>query len=523
VSRDLDRRLAALDDAADLADGRLEQPPVDAAREVTRRAGERIGLGVEATVVALAGPTGAGKSSLFNALVGEEVAAPGVRRPMTSAPTAAFWGDAAGPLLDWLQVPRRHHMAGAELDGLVLLDLPDFDSVADAHRVEFERVIALSDLVVWVVHPQKYADSTLHDRYLRPLAGHAATTLVVLNHADALAPQAREAARADLGRLLEADGLRGVDVLAVSARDGDGLEQLRAVLRRRVAGRTAALDRMAADVSGAAAALGAGCDDRAESKKVGRAERDRLLTALEHAAGVPVVVDAVGRTHRRHGGLATGWPVVRGLARLRPDPLRRLRLGDGAPNKELRPSLPDASPAQRAQVSTASRALATTASEGLAEPWPRLIRAAATRGEARLPDELRQAVAGAELPTRRPRWWPLAGALQRLLALVAAAGVVWLLVLVGLGFLHLSDVVPLPEVRGIALPTLLLIGAVFFGILLALVARALNRIGARRRERTARRTLRPGIEAVAEEHVLAPVRDELEARRQLCAAARSAQ
>ena len=42
-----------------------------------RRAGDRLGLGLEATVVALAGPTGAGKSTLFNALAGADARADG--------------------------------------------------------------------------------------------------------------------------------------------------------------------------------------------------------------------------------------------------------------------------------------------------------------------------------------------------------------------------------------------------------------------------------------------------------------
>ena len=63
----------------------------------------------------------------------------------------------------------------------MLLDLPDFDSVEHAHRLEVDRLIELVDLVVWVVDPQKYADAALHDRYLRPLAGHAGVMLVVLN------------------------------------------------------------------------------------------------------------------------------------------------------------------------------------------------------------------------------------------------------------------------------------------------------------------------------------------------------
>src|SRR3712207_8726897 len=52
-------------------------------------------------------------------------------------------------LLEWLQVPRRHRVAeGDGLGGLVLLDLPDFDSVELAHRLEVDRVLELADLVV---------------------------------------------------------------------------------------------------------------------------------------------------------------------------------------------------------------------------------------------------------------------------------------------------------------------------------------------------------------------------------------
>ena len=125
----LDARLAALREAADLAEGRLDSEAVERARAVVAQAGERLGLGLESTVVALAGPTGAGKSRLFNALAGEDLASVGRRRPTTSAGQAAVWGDGADPLLDWLQIPRRHRLAADGLEGLVLLDLPDFDSV----------------------------------------------------------------------------------------------------------------------------------------------------------------------------------------------------------------------------------------------------------------------------------------------------------------------------------------------------------------------------------------------------------
>src|SRR5687767_3304327 len=148
----LDRKLAALRVAADNAEGRLDETELGPLRELLTRAGERLGLGVDLTVVALAGATGSGKSSLFNALAGTDLAEVGVRRPTTSSARASVWGAAdASPLLDWLQVPHRHHQNEDELDGLILLDLPDHDSTEVAHRLEVDRLIELVDLFVWVV------------------------------------------------------------------------------------------------------------------------------------------------------------------------------------------------------------------------------------------------------------------------------------------------------------------------------------------------------------------------------------
>jgi GTP-binding protein EngB required for normal cell division len=511
----LDTRLAALAEAVDLAEGRLDAGAVDRAREVVRRAGIRLGLGVETTVVALAGPTGAGKSTLFNALAGEALVEAGVRRPTTATVTAATRGPVDPALLDWLGTSRRHTLAGASEHGFVLLDLPDYDSVETAHRVEVERIIELVDLLVWVADPQKYADAALHDRYLKPLRSHGEAMVVVLNQADRLDERAQRACLADLGRLLAEDGLPELPVLAVSATDGRGLGELRELLRRRVDARAAAVARLAADVTATAAALDGGCG--AGRGTVSAGQRRALADALADAAGAGVVTRAVAGAHRRQGRLATGWPYGRWLARLRPDPLKRLRLG-GEPQPGAHTSVPRATAAQRAQVSSAARSLAGEAAAGLPDPWPSLVRTSALRSEAALPERLDRAVAAADLRTRRPRWWTAAALAQRALALVAAAGALWLLALAGLGALQLGDVLPLPEWHGFPLPTLLLAGGVLAGLALAVLARWVNGAGARRRARTAARRLRAGVDEVAEELVIAPVQEELAAREALCAA-----
>ena len=144
--------------------------------------------------------------------------------------------------------------------------------------------------------------------------------------------------------------------------------------------------------------------------------------------------------------------------------------------------------------------------DDLPQAWRDDLRRTVEDAEATLPDRLDRAVAGTELgPDRVPLWQRAAGGLQWLLALVALAGALWLLVLVVLGFFQLDVVVPLPRVEGLPLPTLLLVGGLLAGLLLAVVARPLVGLRARRRGRAADRRLRAAVDAVAEEELLGPM------------------
>jgi GTP-binding protein EngB required for normal cell division len=509
----LDRRLEALDEATTLAADRLDDELVASARRVVEKAGNRLGLGVSTTVAALAGPTGAGKSSIFNALARGDHVAVGRRRPTTSTVTAAIWGEVDPALLEWLEVPRRHIVTGGEYEGLVLLDLPDFDSVERTHRDEVDRVTALADLLIWVVDPQKYADASWHDRYLRPLRSHEGVMVVALNQADTLSPEALAACVDDLHGLLDREGVPQAPVIAVSAVTGEGVDTLRRLLLERVEARTAAAERLAADVDVAASALLAHCG-QGKSRGVQAEDRRRLREALADAAGVPTVVRAVEAAHRRRGALATGWPFVRWLRRLRPDPLRRLRLPE-TPQELMRTSLPGPNEVQRARVELAARGLAEQAAAGLPEPWPQHVRAAALAAEDEISDRLDRAVAGADLHVRAPRWWRVAGALQTALAAAVAVGALWLLALLALSYLRLDDIVPVPEAEGIPLPTALLLGGALAGIAVAFLARIATGIGARRRSRAAGRALRARVDEAAEELVIAPVEAELARRDRL--------
>lgn len=512
---ELSARADALAGAVETGGERLERGAAQRATAVVDKVRERNSLVGGHTVVALAGATGSGKSSLFNALVGADIARVGQRRPTTSTPTAAVWGtEPAGALLDWLSVGTRHQVTEpGDLDGLVLVDLPDFDSRESAHREEAQRILELVDVFVWVTDPQKYADAVLHDDYVAVLRDYGAVTIVVLNQVDRLPAGGEEQIAADLARLLERDGLQQHEVIGTSTRTGVGLDALRSRLHDAVEHSDAARHRLGADLRTAAGGLldsvgesGAGVPDRA---------RDELVDALARSAGVPTVVDAVARDFRMESWARTGWPFTRWVRAVRPAPLKRLRLDrDVAGSPDIteqdvravlgRSSIPPPAPAARAAVDLAARRIGTSAGEGLPTRWADAVADAARPADADLADELDQAVLRTSLRGRKPLWWAVFGLLQVVLALAALAGLVWLVVIALAGWLQLPDV-PTADIGPFAMPFLLLVGGLLAGLLLAAIARWLAAIGARKRAATVDKRLRRAIGEVGDARVVEPV------------------
>lgn len=510
------RRLEVLGRVVEAGRGRLPDDLVERADVLLARASARLSMSGEHTVVALAGATGSGKSSMFNALTGLDLSTVGVRRPTTSQTTGCAFGADGAEIFDWLGVQRRHQVSAGTsgADGLVLLDLPDHDSTEVAHHLEVDRLVELVDVLVWVVDPQKYADAALHERYLRPLSTHQDVMVVVLNHIDRVDPADRPGMVEDLRRRLDEDGLPGVPVLTASALHGDGLPQLRELLLRKVKDKRAATARLDADITALARDLQAASGD-SEAVDVGRGERDELLDALADAAGVPTVVRAVQKSVAARGKQQTGWLVTSWLAKVRPDPLRRLHLGSGAGTGELtavgRASVPEATRVQDARVDSAVRRLADQVSTSLSPPWAEAVRRASLISRADLADALDRAVVGTDLGAARvPLWWRIARLLQILLLLALLAGALWLGVLVGLGYLQLPVPDP-PDQYGLPVPTLLLVIGVAGGVALAILSRVVNGLVARSRARAAERRLRKAIGGVGDQLVVAPVRRELEA------------
>lgn len=526
-SSDVAVKVDGLQQAVESARGRLDDALLDDAAGVVERAGTRLRLSGGHTVVALAGATGSGKSSMFNALSGLDLAAVGVRRPTTSWTMACAWGaDGAGELMDWLGVPQRHQVShdsmldtpreDRDLQGLVLLDLPDHDSTEVAHHVEVDRLVRLTDMLVWVLDPQKYADAAIHDRYLKPYASHREIMMVVLNHIDTVPTGQRPAMVEDVKRLLKADGLDGVPVLLTSARYGEGIPELKRAIAARVAAKKATKARLVADITSVAERLQF-VNGAAAPGDVARARKNELVDAFADAAGVPTVVHAVQKATRVRAKRATGWPVTAWLSKLKPDPLKRLHLDLGPRGRELiagsRASVPQATQVQRARVDSAVRAVADDASAELGRPWAAAVRRASVSRLPDLNDALDKAVSSTDLGvSRTPFWWRMVRVLQWLLILTALAGGLWLAGLAMLGYLQMP-VPDTPTYQGFPTPTLMLLGGVAAGIVLGMLCRVLASWSARSKARTADRRLRAAIGEVTESLVIAPIEAEISAYR----------
>lgn len=247
----------------------------------------RLAYPEDVLVVALAGGTGSGKSSLLNALAGEELVDVGGVRPTTSAPSAAV-PSASGPsidgYLDRLDIADRYVHRRS---GLCLIDLPDMDSVELDHRHRVDAMLPLVDVVVWVTDPEKYRDARLHRDYLQPMVAYSDQCVFVMNQIDRLTTSQVGEVCQDLALALEDDGMGEVEVIPTAAlpRSGPpiGIDWLRDALEAKRSGRAGLYGKLLTDLATTSASLETEVGQVVEFDE--RAERAVTASAESLAAG----------------------------------------------------------------------------------------------------------------------------------------------------------------------------------------------------------------------------------------------
>ncbi|GAA1854137.1 dynamin family protein [Myceligenerans crystallogenes] len=217
----------------------LETPDAAATRDAQRRSVDqlddyllpRLRSQQAPLLVVVGGSTGAGKSTLVNSVLGEDVTQPGVLRPTTRAPVLVhhpldarwFTGDRVLPGLarvtsgasssgngpanrtsSGTAEPRTLRMVSSETlpRGLALLDAPDIDSVEQANRDLAAQLLGAADLWLFVTTAARYADAVPWD-LLKTAAERRAQVAMVLDRVD---PGA-EATADDLRDLMAEQGL----------------------------------------------------------------------------------------------------------------------------------------------------------------------------------------------------------------------------------------------------------------------------------------------------------------------------
>jgi hypothetical protein len=114
-------------------------------------------------VVVLVGPTGAGKSTIFNTIADRPASETGVLRPTTRTAVVLVHPDDRASLLDgaFARVPpgQLRYVEDPSIErGLVLVDAPDIDSLEHANRDLADRLVEAADLCLFVTTATRYAD-----------------------------------------------------------------------------------------------------------------------------------------------------------------------------------------------------------------------------------------------------------------------------------------------------------------------------------------------------------------------------
>ncbi|WP_420111867.1 dynamin family protein, partial [Pseudactinotalea sp.] len=280
------------------------------------------------------GSTGAGKSTLVNALVGDIVTRPGALRPTTRDPVLIHHPADERWFADLRILPSLPRVQGdgtasssegeptAESalrlvahegvrQGLGLLDAPDVDSVVDSNRQLAAQLLAAADLWIFVTTANRYADAVPWSL----LRGASERDVVVAIVLDRVPPEVLDEVAYDLHQMLGREGLANAPLFLLQEQALDGAGRLPESAVTDLRGWLDSLTTDAASRSEVVRRTLAGATRHAAEEVLTLADavdaqaatRDELRTRVEAAYRSDGVVEALGDGALLRGEVLARW------------------------------------------------------------------------------------------------------------------------------------------------------------------------------------------------------------------------
>lgn len=322
-------------------------------RRLENQLERRDALDPRVTVIAVAGPSGTGKSTVVNTLARRNSLVPtGMHRPtttelvayvdteVTAAPflelsgiprsvSVEFCTTRSNPLRDSLGMVGEGHQVRSALTQSghpIVVEVPDTLLVPELTSVA-SQVLETADLILWTTDSQKYADAAFHSR-ISAFPRHP-NSYFVLTHTEGLTESQLQTLNQELSAIAERIGV-SPEILQISLYDESSLARFRETVAElshapeaRWRGEQAAIHHAATrlgqdlelDVTGepstqpVQAPSVASLPSPAETK---------LVDQVTQVSGLSAVEANFSKQYLRAGGFWTLWPVLNWLAGIKP-------------------------------------------------------------------------------------------------------------------------------------------------------------------------------------------------------------
>lgn len=322
-------------------------------RRLENQLERRDALDPRVTVIAVAGPSGTGKSTVVNTLARRNSLVPtGMHRPtttelvayvdaeVTAAPflelsgiprsvSVEFCTTRSNPLRDSLGMVGEGHQVRSVLTQCghpIVVEVPDTLLVPELTSAA-SQVLETADLILWTTDSQKYADAVFHSR-ISAFPRHP-NSYFVLTHTEGLTESQLQTLNQELAAIAERIGV-SPEILQISLYDESSLARFRETVAElshapeaRWRGEQAAIHHAATklgqdlelDVTGEFSTQPVQASSVASP--LSPAET-KLVDQVTQVSGLSAVEANFSKQYLRAGGFWTLWPVLNWLAGIKP-------------------------------------------------------------------------------------------------------------------------------------------------------------------------------------------------------------